>query len=204
MRKFERKEVPEVLSKTVEGKPRWEWFGERYAQNRAQNPSFMFQWPQIEGKKLNQHLLPDLMEMTESHCSYCDDYPFHRGGDSIDHFYPKSLPAFYGLVCDWRNLYIACKHCQEAKGNQHEPDLLRPDEVAFEFKKYFIYDFIQHRLLPNPQALEEEKVKAEVTIRVLDLNYPGMCTSRRHAFQRFMRDDNPFLSDYNFRFMFDD
>lgn len=204
MRRFERKEVPEVLSKIVNGKPRWEEFGERYAQNRAKNNSFEFQWPQIDGKKLNQHLLPDLMAMTDEHCSYCDDYPFHRGGDSIDHFCPKSLPAFYELVCDWGNLYIACTHCQAAKGNQYEPDLLRPDEAAFEFKKYFIYDYIQHRLLPNPQASTVEKRRAEVTIRVLDLNYPGMCKSRRHAFQRFTGVEEPFLSDYNFRFMFDD
>ncbi|HAO48054.1 MAG TPA: hypothetical protein DCR35_01350, partial [Runella sp.] len=83
-------------------------------------------------------------------------------------------------------------------------DLLRPDEAAFEFKKYFIYDYIQHRLLPNPQASAEEKVRAEVTIRVFNLNHSGMCISRRHAFERFRKDEEPFLSDYNFRFMFDD
>ncbi|WP_028524774.1 HNH endonuclease [Runella limosa] len=204
MRKFEGKEVPEVLSKTVEGKPRWEWFGERYAQNRAQNPSFTFQWPQIEGKKLNQHLLSDLMEMTDKHCSYCDGFPLKRGDDTIDHFHPKTHPAYYQEVCKWENLYIACKHCQDSKGSQFEIVLLRPDAIDYEFYRFFVYDYNSHILIPNPQASEEEKASAEATIRIFDLNHPSMCVSRRHAFERFRKDEEPFLSDYNFRFMFDD
>ncbi|MEI7583816.1 HNH endonuclease [Runella sp.] len=142
MRKLIRTESPEVLTKIdeVKGKTRWQVYGELYAQNRAKKPSFEFQWPQIEGKKLNQHLLPKLMAMTDDHCSYCDGFPLKRGDDTIDHFHPKTRSEFYSKVCDWENLYLSCKHCQDSKGSQYEVELLRPDELDFHFNRYFIAD----------------------------------------------------------------
>ncbi|MFN8344573.1 MAG: hypothetical protein U0X91_06205 [Spirosomataceae bacterium] len=206
MRKFRRTESPAVLTKVIgENKvPRWQNYGERYALNRENNPSFEFQWPQIEGKKLNQHLLPDLMAMTDDHCSYCDDYPLKKGDDTIDHFHPKTHPAFYKEVCKWENLYISCKHCQDAKGNQFEAELLRPDEMEFQFNRYFIYDYIDHTISPNPLASLDEQYRAQKTIEVFDLRHKSLCIRRRHAYQRYAGDSNPVLSDYNFRFMFDE
>jgi uncharacterized protein (TIGR02646 family) len=207
MRKFARKKSPEVLMEIVGNSeiPRWQVYGEQYSQSRyTTNHSFKFQWPQIDGKKLNQYLLPDLMAMTDEHCAYCDKFPLLKGDDSIDHFCPKSLPDFYSLVCNWENLYIACKHCQDSKGSQFENTLLRPDEIDYDFRRYFIYDYIKHKVELNPLASDDEKVRAEVTIRIFELNHPSMCTSRRHAYERFTKDNAPILSDYNFRFMFDE
>lgn len=206
MRKFIRTESPEVLTKIdeVKGKTRWQVYGELYAQNRAKKPSFEFQWPQIEGKKLNQHLLPKLMAMTDDHCSYCDGFPLKRGDDTIDHFHPKTRSEFYSKVCDWENLYLSCKHCQDSKGSQYEVELLRPDELDFHFNRYFIYDYIEHTISPNPLASMEEQYRAEKTIEIFDLKHKSLCISRRHAYQRYTGDSNPVLSDYNFRFMFEE
>ncbi len=205
MRKFTRSDTPYVLlepdAKT--GKARWQIYGERYAQHRATHPSFEFQWPQISSKKLNQHLLPHLMAMTDDHCSYCDGFPLKRGDDTIDHFHPKTNPAFYLDVCKWENLYISCKHCQDSKGSQFEEALLRPDEIEFHFNRYFVYDYIEHTISPNPLASEDEQYRAQKTIEIFDLKHKSLCVSRRHAYQRYVSDTDPVLSDYNFRFMFE-
>ncbi|WP_428664693.1 hypothetical protein [Runella sp.] len=205
MRKFTRSDTPDVLleSDAKTGKARWQMYGERYIQNRGNNPSFEFQWPQISGKKLNQHLLPDLIAMTDDHCSYCDGFPLKRGDDTIDHFHPKTNPAFYSEVCKWENLYISCKHCQDSKVDQFEEELLRPDDIEFHFNRYFIYDYIEHTISPNPLASVEEQYRAERTIEIFDLKHKSLCISRRHAYQRYNSDADPVLSDYNFRFMFE-
>ena len=205
MRMFYRSEAPKILTVIKNGKPLWQVYGEKYAQKRLAKAQslFKFQWPQVKGKTLNQHLLPDLKAMTDDHCSYCDGFPLKRGDDTIDHFHPKTHTAFYKEVCKWENLYIACKHCQDAKGDYFEEKLLRPDGADYQYNRYFLYDYIQHKILPNPLASFLEQERAEKTIKILDLNHISLCISRRHSFQRHDKDDNPVLSDYNFRFMFE-
>lgn len=183
--------------------PNWKIYGERYKQNRTKKTSFEFQWPKIEGKRLNQHLLPDLMAMTDDHCAYCDGSALKKGDKTIDHFKPKSNPKFYLLVCKWVNLYPACSTCQQSKWEQFDKELLRPDEIGYEFNKYFIYNFSSHSIDPNPSASLLNQRRAQTTIRILDLNDSGMCKSRLRDWNLYWKSLNPVLSDYNFRFMFE-
>ena len=149
MRAFTRLATPAVLLELVGPKstPRWVQFGERYAGNRAKaieskKPGFNFQWPTVNGKTINQHLLPTLRKQTVLHCSYCDGFPLGKGDESIDHFLPKMTPAYYALVCRWENLYLSCSHCQNSKGERVDSLVLRPDEPDYSFGRYFIYDYI--------------------------------------------------------------
>ncbi len=204
MRAFVRTKTPAILEEIVEptGKKRWELYGERYAQNRANsNHTFLFQWPDVAQKPINQHLLPYLAAMTDSHCSYCDKYPPFKGDDSIDHFKPKSVPAFYSEVCKWENLYFACKHCQDSKKNQYDEQLLRPDELNYNFKDYFLYDYISHTMSPNPIQSTENQERAKITIAVFDLNHASMRVSRRNAFHLFQTDILP-ATEYYHRYIF--
>jgi 5-methylcytosine-specific restriction endonuclease McrA len=109
MRKFVRRATPAVLE---ENGARW---GEEYAAKRITDPGHQFRWPQVNNRRLNQILLPDLKTQTDDHCSYCDKFPLTRGDESIDHSRPKTDERFYGEVCLWNNLYLACKHCQDSK-----------------------------------------------------------------------------------------
>lgn len=205
MRAFVRTPTPSVLDEIVEdgtGKKRWQMYGERYAQNRANsNHTIKFQWPDVAKKPINQHLLTDLEAMTDHHCSYCDKYPPFRGDDSIDHFKPKSWPEFYHEVCKWENLYFACKHCQDAKGNQYDEQLLRPDELGYNFSDYFVYDYSTHKLSPNPSKSPENQKRAQTTIDIFDLNHTSMTISRRYAFLLFQTNQLP-STEYYHRFVF--
>jgi hypothetical protein len=56
MRKFLRVNSPTFLLKNFSAtvtKPRWQVYGERYAERRANNKSFEFAWPQYQKRPLN-------------------------------------------------------------------------------------------------------------------------------------------------------
>ena len=163
MRKFIRSDSPDFL------KDNWKKWGERYIKNRRGNSSFTFQWPTFKGNRINVIIEPFLAMQTEGHCSFCDTYPDRGKEFSIDHFKPKSKPEFYELVCQWENLYMCCHNCQMKKGEQYNQDILRPDAGDFSFNKYFIYSYRSHKIDPNPALFENDRQKAETTIKFLDL-----------------------------------
>jgi uncharacterized protein (TIGR02646 family) len=203
MRAFTRLTAPTVLTKLEKGKPKWVHFGERYAKKRAKNNGSEFQWPTIEKKKLNQHLLPTLLQQTNHHCSYCDGYPMGKGDESIDHFLPKTKPEFYAFVCHWDNLYVSCNHCQLSKDTRVDPLVLRPDETGYAFERYFLYDYINDKIDINPKALPNDQQRAIATHKFFDFDNNKLIIKRRHASDRYKGDTNPILDDYNFRFIFD-
>ncbi len=197
MQKFVRTECPAILAE------KWQKWGETYAKNRERDPGFVFQWPQIEGQKLNQVLLPELQKMTRQHCSYCDGYPLRIADQTIDHFHPKSDARFYQEVCQWENLYAACRNCQCAKKEDYDEQLLRPDAPDYDFTRYFIYSFIEHTIHPNPRVSSNDQKRAEMTIKIFYLNEPGLIETRRIEFERYNSTDSTeyILDDFSFRFM---
>ena len=205
MRAFTRLDAPAVLNDPVGPKstPRWMHLGDRYTTNRGRNPGFTFQWPIVGGKTLNQYLLPMLREQTVDHCSYCDGYPLGKGDESIDHFLPKLSRTYYALVCQWENLYLACGHCQKSKGERVDPLVLRPDEPDYSFERYFSYDYIDQKIDINIIASPGDQQRARATHQFFDFDDTQLVTKRRHAYNRYSRDPNPLLDDYNFRFIFD-
>ncbi len=195
MLKFIRLQQPEVLN------TRWERYGESYRKKRIANAGFKFIWPTIAGITLNKTILPTLLLQTQEHCTYCDHYPLRRGDDSIDHFKPKSVEAFYNLVCQWENLYVACKHCQDSKASLYSDDLLRPDDIDYNFRKYFNYNYATHKLEPNETESLGNQIRADETIRIFDFNHLAQIKSRKFVWDKFVKDDNPVLNDYNYRFI---
>ena len=89
-----------------------EW-GEEYERRKKVNSTYKFSWRTYQGKKVNVHLVPVLVKMTKDHCSFCDGYPMRAfGGNSIEHFKPKSNPRYYRLAYQWENLFLSCPVCQ--------------------------------------------------------------------------------------------
>ncbi len=196
MNRFTRTVCPAILSE------KWEEWGNRYSSNRVRNPGFSFQWPEVNGKPLNQWLLPDLLAMTQHHCSYCDGYPLRLADKTIDHFRPKSNPEFYGEVCKWENLYVSCGHCQKAKMEEYHSGLLRPDASDYDFFRYFVYNYTDHTIHPNPLAVIADQERAEVTIEILHLNESGLVEARRMEYNRFFVSNPGLLPEiYSFRFI---
>ncbi len=179
MRKFTRGNPPDFL--TV----KWEEWGKIYTDNRKNNPGFTFQWPTHHGHKINSLLEPLIAELTDDHCSFCDNFPIRSKENSIDHFKPKSRPSFYNLVCHWDNLYYCCQNCQQYKREQYNQYLLRPDAEDFSYDKYFIYSFKSHELFPSPALSANERRKAQTTIDIFGLNDLGHIAARRISLERY-------------------
>lgn len=199
MRPFRRLPAPQFLREN------WQKWSDDFAQKRAADPGFGFQWKTFQGQKVNQLLLPDLAGQTQQHCSYCDFFPPRRADETIDHFLPKGDARFWHFVYQWENLYFVCGHCQRVKMEQHDEALLRPDEPGFSFQRYFIVNYSTGEIDPNPAATDVEKHRAETTIRLFGFNDDGQPTARRHSWERYenMPENQRDMDDFAFRFMFE-
>ena len=169
MRKATRPAMPVVL---VENAERW---NQQWAALRASNPSAKFQWYELEGRSARDWILDDLSNMTTGHCSFCDSYPLadrSSGGGPVEHFRPKYRPEFHFLAYEWTNLYYCCHQCQSNKGDQWDDLLLAPDHAGYDFQRYFAFDFTTGEILASPAASTDDRLRAEVTIRVYGLDSP--------------------------------
>ena len=169
-----------------------------YAARRQTEPSFRFQWyrPLLGAARAALGL------MTDERCSYCDGHPIDAvGEETVDHFCPKGRPEFYELVCEWTNLFLTCSACNNAKREQWEKALLRPDDVAFRFERYFEYRFDSGELHPAPTASPDEQARAQATIRIFKLNRPGACTSRKRTVDWIRRLPETPESDLAYRYL---
>ncbi len=90
---------------------------------------------------------------------------------------------------------------QDAKGAQFTDEILRPDDPAYHFSHYFIYDFHEHKLCPNPSASIVSQMRAEVTINIFQLNHPGLSKTRKRNLSCY-RSGEYQENELGFRFMF--
>lgn len=198
MRHFNRLMAPDFL---LENANRWH---QQWINKKQRNPGADFQWYRHKGQPVNRILNPTLALQTQKHCSYCDAYPMGLADNTIDHFKPKGNPNFYHLAYSWENLYWACADCQKAKGEQNDDLLLQPDEVSFSFQRFFTYNFNSHELEVNHAASQEDQKRAEVSIRIFNLNHSSHVISRRHSWERWCKSDEPIiLDDFAYRFVFE-
>jgi uncharacterized protein (TIGR02646 family) len=141
-----------------------------YVRTLAENPRYRFSWRTYEGKPVNKHLEPILLEMTKNHCAFCDCHEL--GADikpTVEHFCPKSKSKFPHLAYEWTNLFPACHYCQE-KLDVFDELLLKPDDEDYDFYRYFYFDDATGKLEPNPQATPKDQTRAQTTIRLYRLN----------------------------------
>lgn len=191
MMKITRPDAPDWLAKN------WENWGQQWA-NKLADPtkSRKFEWAIFEKTPVNQRVLPHLRSMTGGHCAFCDGYPISATGETVEHFRPKS--AFPLLAYQWENLFYACHYCQQ-KFNEFHELLLKPDELDYEFDPFFIVNFIDGSLEPNPTASPENQFRAAKTIQLYRLNEFDRPATRLWVFDNF----KPFQPDERpYRFLF--
>jgi len=194
MIKIERSDAPKWLLEN------WEQWGKDYEE------SGKFEWRFGQQKKLE--LVDLLLDMTNDHCSYCDNFPMARSlQETIDHFRPKSI--FKLIAYLWENLFVACSKCQQ-RGNNFNEKLLKPDEPDYSFHRYFEFDDETFMIEPQREATTTDKERATITITLFRLNGKeedrgtrrDISLERRRIYQQFINDPNPEIEDYPFRFMF--
>jgi uncharacterized protein (TIGR02646 family) len=149
------------------GLARWEQHGLDWETAYKNNPKTAFTWR--VGESRNNEIRDLLLKMTNFHCAYCDNYPMARRNikPTIDHFYPK-IPYFHKAY-DWNNLFIACHYCQE-RNNNFDEKLLKPDDKEYVFEHYFVFDFTDFEIKPNPKKSKENQERAQITIDLFRLN----------------------------------
>lgn len=189
MRKLTRNEQPECL-KT--GSQVWT---EDFVSARKGNPSHKFSW---RDKDCYQAIRQRLSAMTQAHCAFCDGQIGTESRETVEHFKPKS--EFPGLAYDWLNLFPCCDVCQSHKLEKFDESLLKPDVDDYRFGDYFIANYKTGELEPLPSAPDFAKYRAEITIRLYGLNIPARNKARIREMERFIRDSQAFLDDYNYRF----
>ncbi|MDJ0840707.1 MAG: TIGR02646 family protein [Acidobacteriota bacterium] len=176
------------------------WSAEKQGK-RPKKPKFS--WPRHKSKPLNQHLMPVLLFMTRNHCSYCDGFPMGvMTTRTIDHFKPKE--AFPEEAYSWSNLFACCNACQDAKGTQTSPSLLKPDDVDYAFSRYFLFNYRTGEIEINPFATQGEQTRARITLDILDLNNAGVDLpgARQRAYENHDPDRPRPIEERPYRFMF--
>lgn len=131
---------------------------------------------------------PDTTEEAKEYgvrCAYCEGAIYHAG--HIEHFRRKNPAHFPELTFEWTNLFLACgseQHCGHYKDRPSAPSydpvhLIKPDEHDPEQYLYFHSsgDVRVREGLEN----EEDKHKANETIRVFGLNNAPLPSSRARA-----------------------
>jgi uncharacterized protein (TIGR02646 family) len=201
MRRIVRPPAPDFLTEKLQKD-----LGDKYIKKREEKgTSYEFKWPAINREKLNQKLLPFLREISKKHCFYCDAYPTKSYGERIDHFKPKSNSLYYEDVCRWENLYLSCEHCNSHKKEHFDENLLRPDDLNYNFDNYFEYNSATGEIDIKVDITIENQQKAEVTSKILGFNDGDKPDDRKRFFGFWHNDpDNKENLDvYNFRFIFD-
>ncbi len=193
MRKLTRPQQPDCLEVNAA-----EWTRD-FVTARQQNPKHSFSWRNQDCYHAIRHRLS---EMTKVHCAFCDGRIGTESRETVEHFRPKS--QFPALAYQWDNLFPCCDMCQSQKREQFEEGLLKPDDSAFTFGRYFVANYKTGELTPSPHANQEMQQRAEITIRIYGLNLPDRNKARKRELEQFARDPEPFLDDYNYRFFLDD
>jgi uncharacterized protein (TIGR02646 family) len=182
----------------------------KYVEQREADPAYRFQWKQHQGQYVNLRLREPLSAMTQAHCAYCDGSLEVTSPPTIDHFLPKT--HYPELVYAWANLYLACVMCQKEKARKfdsqinrviYRDELLRPDELGYRFERYFLFNYQNGDIEPNPQGSALDQMRAKYTIHSLGLNEGGRPSSRKRTLRDFAKEaaEEANLDDWPYRFL---
>lgn len=72
-----------------------------------------------ESKYRHKAVKEALLKMFNGKCAYCESKITHIDYPHIEHYKPKSLPAYRALAFEWTNLLLACGVCN---GAEHKGD----------------------------------------------------------------------------------
>jgi uncharacterized protein (TIGR02646 family) len=121
-----------------------------------------------------------LIEMFHGKCAYCESAITHIDYGHIEHFRPKSTPAYYELAVAWDNLLLACGRCngRENKGTKFpladkDGPLVNP--VEEEPSGHLCFDFDTKLRIANVLGISP---RGEITRITLGLNRPELLLRR--------------------------
>ncbi len=192
MNKIKRPPAPEWLEEKYE-----QWGIEWKRKYEKTGKSGSFEWRRNKNRGYSD-LLDALSLMTKEHCSFCDAFPMGgRVPKTIEHFRPKT--RFHLLAYKWNNLFLCCGNCQK-KGDEFDDNLLKPDENAYDFDKYFLIEWDTGKLIPNKGGSAESQKRAEITIALFRLNEDAKPEDRLRELKHFLYTGDPDIDEWAYRF----
>ena len=133
-----------------------------------------------QGKYGHDEIKQALVEMFHGKCAYCESYVPHIDYGHIEHFKPKSTPAYFELAVEWNNLLLACGRCNgvENKGTKFPlakegGPLVNP--VKENPPRHLRFDFDPMLKLANVLGVSK---RGETTQTILGLNRPDLLKHR--------------------------
>lgn len=136
----------------------------------------------IKQFKEYQEARGDLIARLGQYCSYCEMKL--DASLAVEHVQPKSL--YPALEREWNNFLLACTNCNSTKGSQDIilSDYYWPDED----NTFRAFTYLEGGLVrPHPQLSDQEKNKAEATLKLTGLDKlftPDPKFSDRRQFNR--------------------
>lgn len=154
-------------------------------------------------------LREELSIITKGHCSFCDFFPLNDGTKkTIEHYYPKN--QFKEKTYEWENLFYCCDKCQSNANKVLVFEYtLKPDDLDYDFDKYFYFDPQTGRIeiMENLGTVENQKAVKFLTRYGIN-ETPESLISKRKLFRdlkfRFEKKDPSLLrEDEPRRYIFD-
>lgn len=135
--------------------------------------------------KYRQKDIKDTLEkMYHKHCCYCESVIGASSYGRIEHLRPKSLPQFYHLTFDWKNLHWCCEICntgyKKAKWDFQNP-ILDPSEDDID-------SFLKLNLTTGEYVEIEGNKRASTTLDHTGINRDALVKARRRIIIRFLKD----------------
>ena len=177
MIKVERSAKPSILGKKAE-----EWTRGLHAADTPKGKK------KAVGKYRHKQIKEALVEMFHGKCAYCESKITHIDYGHIEHFKPKSFPAYRALTFEWTNLFLACGICNgsEQKGTKFPSaseggPIINPceDEPTDHFE--FVYD-------PTSRlaTIIGKTTRGETTEKLLGLNRHELRRHRSNQVRKLM------------------
>ncbi len=79
-------------------------------------------WPQYDGRKVNEYVCEALKPWHYEKCAFCE---CQLSEHEIEHFRSKTGYPLAAFI--WRNLFLICGACNQAKGSNTHERCLKPD-----------------------------------------------------------------------------
>ena len=163
-----------------------------YKQNRLTKPDCN----QTNYENFKNCIKPTLLQMSENHCSYCDEHFYNSGNLLVEHFQNKNV--FPELKFEWENLFVACGSCNSHKRDSlysENPKSIKPDEPDYCFDKYFGFDSYNGKIIAKDN-------RAKLTIDFLNLNNEHNTEARLSFISELVNNEGR-IPDKSFRFIID-
>lgn len=179
----------------------------------------------LQSKKSHQgcwaRVKSNLLELYNHKCAYCE-MDLRKTTSTIDHYRPRARNKYYWLAHEWTNFLPCCNDCQK-KGSEFETDRA-PQYIAplllngnLDYERCLLdnsYLLVENPLILNPEydsphehlgfdtkngnlLVKNNSKKAEVTIRIVNLNRIQLQFCRKQVVDDFFEQIDKYYETFN-------